>query len=198
MPVTNKSENKFMLISRYSAFLSVVLLSAGAVIAAAGAPGGPQPVGPSGYGWPPMDRDFPAPPLPGERIEAELAYIKTALKLTDRQVPAWEAVALALRAEAGRRNAELAAHSAERNKTPLDGVVTIDPVALLSNRQHAAAAEAEALAKLLGVFKPFYAALTEEQREDAADLLPVGFRGPPPPMMGAPMPCPPPFAHEFP
>ena len=197
----NRSKNKSMLISRYGVFLSVVLLSAGAVVAAAGVPDAPPPAGLSEHDRPPMGRDFPAPPLPGERIEAELAYIKTALKLADRQIPGWEAVANALRAQAKRLDAEIAAHRAARNKTPEDDVAMTDAVTRLRDRQHALAAEADDLAKLLEVFKPFYAALTADQREVAEDLLPIGRPGPPmigPPMMGPPMPCTPPFAHEFP
>jgi hypothetical protein len=49
----------------------------------------------------------PVPPLPGERIDAELAYTKTALKLTDGQMPAWERVADVLRAQATRRDDEI-------------------------------------------------------------------------------------------
>jgi len=190
----NMHRNKFMLISRYSVFLSVVLLSAGAVVAAAGMPDAP----------PPPDRpgdDRPeGPPLPGERIEAELAYIKTALKLTDRQLPAWETVADALRARAKRIDAEIGAHRAARNKTQDGDVQAVDPITGLEDRQRSVAAEADDLARLLNVLKPFYAALTAEQREAAEELLPPGPFGPPmlgPPMPGPPMPCPPPFAREF-
>jgi hypothetical protein len=193
----SKAKNKVILISRYSVFLSAALLSAGAVVAAAGAPDG-QPKGRDRPGWPsPMGRERPGPPLPGERVEAELAYIKTALKLTDRQMPAWQAMAEVLRAGASHKDAEIAAHRAARTKAQDDGVQAVDPIATLEDRQHALTVEAGDLAKLLEAFKPFYAVLTAEQRENAEDLLPM-WLDEPPPMMGPPRPCSPPFIHEFP
>src|SRR5690349_21193086 len=54
-------------------------------------------------------RDLPPPPLPGAMIEAHLAFLKTALKVTDAQTAAWNAVADVLREQVKRRDAEIAA-----------------------------------------------------------------------------------------
>jgi hypothetical protein len=198
-----QKKNKSMSISRYGVFLSVFLISAGGVVAVAG---GAPPVAPSG---PAHDR--PAPPLPGTRIEAELAYIKTALNLTDQQMPVWGPVADALRAQAKHVDAEIEAHRAafDKMRTQDDAAPGVDLIARLEERQRSVAVQADDLAKLLNVLRPFYAALTTEQKENVEDLLPVGGPherppfgqppfGPPPFESRAPgMGEPPPFPHEF-
>ncbi len=182
-------------VAKLAVFVSVTLLSAGTVVAA-GLPDAAAPSRPDAQ----PQRDMP-PPLPGARIEARLAYIKTALKLTDNQLPAWEPVADALRAQAKRRDAEIRARRAARNDSPAQGAppAPIDPIARLEERQHSLAAEADDLARLLAVLKPFYATLTAEQKDDAAELLsfgpPAGGPGMPPPPGAGPIP---PFAHDFP
>jgi hypothetical protein len=200
-----------MSLSKLAVFVSVTLLSAGTVIAA-GLPDAPP--APRDDAGPP--HDMPESPLPGARIEARLAFITTALKLTDKQLPAWGPVADALRAQAKRRDAEILALRGARNGSHAQGVPSgnVDPIARLEDRQHALAAEADDLARLLAVLKPFYATLTPEQKDDAEEVLSFGppfgappFGGPPPggpgmpflPPHGGPMPpFPPPFPHDFP
>jgi hypothetical protein len=79
-------------------------LSAGAVSAAmaqtpAPAAGDAQPR--QGYAHDHAKRAFS---LPGERVEARLAYLKTALKVTDAQQPQWDAFAATLRKQAAARD----------------------------------------------------------------------------------------------
>ena len=182
-----------MLISRYAVFLSIMLITAGSVVAAAGgAEGPPSPLdGPAPP--PPWARHEQERPLPGARIEAELAYIKTALKLTDRQMPAWQPVADTLRARALRMDAEIGARMAAHDRPSKGEGGAIDVMADLEEQQRALSTEADELAKLLAVVKPFYAVLTAEQRQDADEVLPLGPPRMWPQMPGLPMPCPPPF-----
>ena len=47
--------------------------------------------------------------LPGERVDARLAYVKTALKITDAQQPQWNAFADVLRKQAHERDQQIQA-----------------------------------------------------------------------------------------
>src|SRR5215831_17005918 len=53
-------------------------------------------------------------PLPGERIDARLAYLKTALKITPAQEPQWNALADVLRRQARDRDADIQQRRAAR------------------------------------------------------------------------------------
>jgi hypothetical protein len=133
---------------------------------------------------PHMFPPFCEAPPPGGMIEADLAYLKTALKLTDAQLPAWEPVAAALRAQAKRRDSDIAAHCAalkadgtQQYNSP-DGII-----ARLEDRQRKVAAEAQDLAQLVAALKPLYALLSSDQRESADELFMAG-----PPRQTGPMP----------
>lgn len=161
--------NKHMRMSalRYGAAIAGVLLPITAWAAPADPPPGP-------------------PPLPGARIEADLAFLKTALKITDNQLAGWQPVADALRAQAKRRDAEVAAHRAATENPGPDGHRAPENLLdSLAEHQRLSAAEADDLAKLLTAVKPLYASLSADQKEVADELLPAG----PPPH--GPMGCPP-------
>jgi len=176
-----------MPIYRYSFLIGAALLS-GAAFAqpplSTDAPLGPP--------MPGADRaapDMPKPPLPGMLIEPQLAFAKTALKLTDAQLPAWAGVADAVRAQVKRRDAEIAEQRAAEEKPALAD----DLIANLQDRQRHAVEEGDDLAKLLIALKPLYASFSADQKETAAHLFPVGAHegGPFPPP-----PCQPFFRHE--
>jgi hypothetical protein len=114
-------------------------------------------------------RDLPPPPLPGAMIEARLAFLKTALKVTDAQTAAWNAVADVLREQAKRRDAEIAAQR--------DATETPDLPIILQDRQRMAVQEADDMSKLLIVLKPLYVMLSAEQKETADHLFPPGHPG---------------------
>jgi hypothetical protein len=114
------------------------------------------------------------PPLPGALIDAHLAFLRTALKVTDAQTPAWNAVADVLRDQAKRRDAEVTA----RRKARKDATQPPDLPDMLQDRQRMAVEEGDDLSKLLIAFKPFYVMLNAEQKETADHLFPAGPRGP--------------------
>jgi hypothetical protein len=118
-------------------------------------------------------KDLPLPPLPGAMIEAHLAFLKTALKVTDAQTAAWNAVADVLREQAKRHDAEIAA----RRKAHEAATEPPDLPTILQDRQHMAVEEAEELSKLLAALKPFYGMLSAEQKETADHLFPPGHPG---------------------
>ena len=118
-------------------------------------------------------KEPPAPPLPGAMIEAHLAFLKTALKVSDAQTAAWNAVADVLREQAKRHDAEIVA----RRKAFEAATEPPDLPTVLQDRQHMAVEESDDLSKLLTALKPFYAMLSAEQKEIADHLFPPGHPG---------------------
>ena len=103
-------------------------------------------------------------PLPSERIEARLAFIKTALNITDAQGPQWNALATVMRKQAKDQDAEITAMRAYRDQN----FTAIDRI---EHRQKALATRAAALTELLGAAKPLYAVLSDQQKQMADELL---------------------------
>ena len=160
----------------------------------AGDPVGPLPSGRPGleHAGPPADM----PLLPGAMIEAHLAFLKTALKVTDVQTPAWNAVADVLREQAKQHDANMMA----RHKARQDATQAPDLLEMLQDRQRMAVTEADDLSKLLIALRPFYVTLNDEQKETAGHLFPQGHFGPgmgrpPEPREDGPE-CQPFFRHE--
>ena len=118
-------------------------------------------------------KDPPPPPLPGAMIEAHLAFLKTALKVTDAQTQAWNAVADVLREQATRHDVEIAA----RRKALDEAAQPPDLPTILQDRQRMAVEESDDLSKLLIVLKPFYVMLSAEQKETADHLFPPHHPG---------------------
>ena len=107
--------------------------------------------------------------LPSERTEARLAYLKTALKITDAQQPQWDAFASTLRKqarEADQRVQALRTEAAGREKGT-------QPTAIerMERGQARLAAASARLNETLSTAKPLYAALSPEQQKIADELL---------------------------
>lgn len=119
---------------------------------------------------------------PTERVEARLAYVRTALKITDAQQAQWSAFADAERRLAAEREKhmqewrdKMAQRRAEGAK---DGAAHPRPTAIerlaFEEKMHqAAAARIDAQ---LAAIKPLYASLSEEQKK-LADAVLVPHRG---------------------
>jgi len=107
--------------------------------------------------------------LPSERVEARLAYLKTALKITDAQQPPWDAFAGTLRKQARAADERVQARRAQMAK---EGERT-PPTAIerLERRQARLAAASARLNETLAAAKPLYAALSPEQQKIADELL---------------------------
>ena len=113
--------------------------------------------------------------LPSERIEARLAYVKTALKISDAQNAQWNAYADVLR-----KHAKEADQRFQSRRGAQPGAQPQRPNAIerLERRQAFAASMVVRLNELLAVQKPLYAALSAEQKSVADRLLaPGGGRG---------------------
>ncbi len=118
---------------------------------------------------------------PTERVEARLAYVKGALKITDAQQPLWDGYANLLRSRAAdreKRMDEWRARAAQNGGRP--SPTQQSAIARLERQQQFHAHEISRLNEQLQVEKPLYAALTAEQRQVADKLLSTsGHRGQP-------------------
>lgn len=113
--------------------------------------------------------------LPSERVEARLAYLKTALKITDAQQPQWEAFADTLRKHAREREARIAARRTQAG--PAKHHARASAIERLERRQARLAAASARLDEVLTAAKPLYAALSPEQQKIADELMDRQRRG---------------------
>jgi len=154
---------------------ALVTVAAAPALAQSPGPGGQGPVLSTVEG--PQARHFTqrqhqgqrASRLPSERAEARLAYLKTALKITDAQQPQWDAFADTLRKqarEADQRVQALRTEAAGREKGA-------QPTAIerMERGQARLAAASARLNETLSAAKPLYAALSAEQQKIADELL---------------------------
>jgi len=102
-------------------------------------------------------------------VEGRLAFLKTELKITDAQLPLWNAVSDAIRANAK----SMAAMSG--GMTGSSQTATLPET--LALREKMMTAHLEALHRLKAAVDPLYAALSDEQKKTADELLmgPMGM-----------------------
>jgi hypothetical protein len=105
-------------------------------------------------------------PLPGRHIEGRLAFLRTELKITDAQAPAWDRVAAILRDRAVRMDAAIAAVRQARG----DGTQP-DLLTQMEARIRSGEARIESDRAFLAAFRPLYAALSDEQKTTADELF---------------------------
>lgn len=102
-------------------------------------------------------------------VEGRLAFLKTELKITDAQLPLWNAVADAMRA-----NAKTMGDMAGGMMGGSQAATLPDKLAMLGKMM---TAHLEALRKFKAAVDPLYAALGDEQKKTADELLigPMGM-----------------------
>ena len=112
---------------------------------------------------------------PTQRVEARLAYIKTALKISAAQMPQWDAYANVMRKNAQDLEKFKAKRFAERRSARHQRPNAIER---LERAQSVHATMVVRINELLAVEKPLYAALSPEQRKVADVVLNprFGFR----------------------
>lgn len=113
--------------------------------------------------------------LPSERVEARLAYLKTALKITDAQETQWQAFADVQRKharEADQRMQERRARMEQDTRPARPGAVE-----RMEFRQKMLATQSQRLGEMIEAGKPLYAALSPEQQKIADELLAPRGRG---------------------
>jgi LTXXQ motif family protein len=128
----------------------------------------------------PAAPDGPLPPPLGEHIEAELAYLKTALALTPTQAPLWNRLADVLRMQARGRDAliHFRQSAQENDGKNVQIVVKRSLIDGIDAFQREISADSDDLAKLLAVLKPLYATLTDQQKIIADEIVRPGPGGP--------------------
>jgi len=129
----------------------------------------------------PRERQPHAFSRPTERIEARLAYIRTALKITDAQQAQWSAFADSMRqraAESEKKMQDWRQKMAEWRKDK--GMHERQRPSLIERLDRAQKMHADAIARLnseLAVVKPLYDSLSAEQKKVADVVLAPHHRG---------------------
>ena len=113
--------------------------------------------------------------LPSERVEARLAAVKSALKITDAQHTVWENFAGVLRNQARARDARFQEFRAKREAARAQGGQVQRPslsaIERLELRQQRLAERQARLNEVITAAKPLYAALSPEQQQVADGML---------------------------
>jgi periplasmic protein CpxP/Spy len=110
--------------------------------------------------------------LPGERVEARLAYMKTALKITGAQQLQWDAFADVMRKQAKEADARIQSQREKRAANTERRRLTA--IERLEMRQQFMAASSARIGERLAAQKPLYAALSPEQQQVADQLFAGG------------------------
>ncbi len=109
--------------------------------------------------------------LPSEQIEPRLAYLKTALKITDAQTKQWNAFADVLRKEAKDRDAKVEAMRAKFEAGKGKPHPEVSAVDRLEHRQKQLTEASAELSERIAAVKPLYAVLSDDQKQTADELL---------------------------
>ena len=115
--------------------------------------------------------------MPSQRVEARLAYLRTALKITDAQQPQWENFANVLRSQAramDQRFAERRARFEAQRGQARPQANAIERLERMQSRMHE---RSQRLGEVLNAAKPLYASFSPEQRQIADELLSRQGRG---------------------
>jgi protein CpxP len=112
--------------------------------------------------------------LPSQRAEARLAYIKTALGITQQQTAQWNAFADVVRKQAKARDAKVEEMRAkwEQHKDGQDANAPHpDLIAHMEMREKMLTAATANMSEYIAALKPLYASLSESQKEIAPQVL---------------------------
>jgi len=117
---------------------------------------------------------------PGKHVEGRLAFLRAEIKITDAQGPQWNVFADAVRTA----NKSLAgAMPMKTRRANLPKSTWLDR---MDQDEQAAVARLAAVKSVRAAAEPLYAALSDEQKKTADDLM-AGPMGPMHGMMGGPM-----------
>ena len=148
----------------YAAALAGAVIASGAVGFAVA-----QPASPPGQAVQGKHGHLRAAYQPGRHIEGRIAFLKTELKITEAQTPAFNAFADVLRTQA---KAAADAHAQMRG----DRDKPASAIDRMERRTQMMKQGAEASQKLLDAAKPLYAQLSDEQKQTADQLMSRGGR----------------------
>ena len=148
---------------------TLVSLALGAAAPLAAAQATATPDAPRGRHAQRGDHDKREFRLPSERVEARLAYARTALKITPEQEAQWNAFAEVTRRHAKAADERIKAFREQRTQQgPRERPSAVER---LERRQQMLATQAQRLSEVIAAAKPLYAALSPEQKAIADELL---------------------------
>jgi hypothetical protein len=101
-------------------------------------------------------------------VEGHLAFLKTELKITEAQLPLWNGVADAMRANAKSMSGMAGGMAMMQSATPLPDK--------LAAHEKMMSVHLEGLRKLRAAVEPLYAALDNDQKKTADELM-IGAMG---------------------
>lgn len=117
-----------------------------------------------------QERRAAAAMQPFRRVEGQLAYFRTELRITDAQMPQWNAFANVVRAQSERLRAATGTAMA-------GGPGPLPAPQQMERRMALLTAHLEAMRAVSAAAGPLYAALSEEQRRTADELMAEHLRG---------------------
>ena len=126
--------------------------------------------GPMGDGMPGMGGMRQGAMMPFHRIEGWLAFLRAELRITDAQAPQWNAYADAMRARAQGLRDTMA-----RTMQSADQPATAPQI--MERRSALLSAQGEAMRAVSGTLGALYAALSDEQKRTADELIGGHIRG---------------------
>ena len=115
--------------------------------------------------------------MPSQRVEARLAYLRTALRITDAQQPQWESFANVMRSQAramDNRFAQRRAQFEAQRGQPRPQLTAIERLERMQARTNE---RSQRLGEVVNAAKPLYASFSPEQRQIADELLSRQGRG---------------------
>jgi hypothetical protein len=104
-----------------------------------------------------------------EHIDAELAYLKTVLKITETQAPQWNVFAEAFRAD--REKKESLCKDAMEQARAMKSASLIDSLTMVEDQL---AERLESLRAMKAAVQPLYAILSKEQKKTADEMMKGG------------------------
>jgi periplasmic protein CpxP/Spy len=106
----------------------------------------------------------PAPPPHPSHIEGRLAFLRTELKITDAQLPQWNAFAAVMRQNDEARQERFRQRRAAGDK-PMNAVERLEA------RERFSETQADNLKRTLAAFRPLYDVLSADQKQVADELF---------------------------
>jgi hypothetical protein len=153
--------------------LRTVALAAGLVVAGVSGAADAQPQGMPEMmqeGGMPMRHEGMDPGMMmcrmGERVEGRLAYLKTELKITEAQMPQWNAFA-----EAFRASGQKAAQHCAMMKEHRGSMMSASPLERLNMMEQRMRMHLENLVAIKAALQPLYSVLSAEQTKTADQIL---------------------------
>ena len=113
--------------------------------------------------------------LPSERVEARLAYLRTALKITDAQNAQWDGFANVLRKHATAMDQRIKQRIAERQSGAQRP--QLSAIERMEGQQQRMQQRSARLAEVISAAKPLYATFSPEQKQIADEMIARGGRG---------------------